>query len=391
MNASKKVEFRTSLVSILACLVFGIAAFVSVTPAKGDKPVPPPPPLPPVKYLVTWLDSLGRTDVITGDVNSLGQVVGEARNLSADGTAYVNRTAFVYDPSLDFAIDGLVDGDVCDLNVLTPVLGWTLRQAWGINELSQIVGSAQNNTTGESRGFVINAAWNECVLLPSPIPSHPSGQYAKRINNFGDVLAMEGGGWITAYTWNGTSNTYDVTGSWQQNSTSTAFNDFGQILLVNGQRYTPGTGWTNFATTYGINFAMGMNNSGMFVGGRSVGRTRYCFRFTDPNQMFDIAQGVRATSDINADGDVCLMPGGGSRGSIYTNHDGLLALDNMVDGTVGNVANWKNAVITYTEAMSDDVVFPPNTGFGFICGRGVFSTKGSSISTTKAYLLTPHQ
>ena len=40
MNASKKVKFRTSLVSVLACLVFGLATFVSVTPAKGDKPVP---------------------------------------------------------------------------------------------------------------------------------------------------------------------------------------------------------------------------------------------------------------------------------------------------------------------------------------------------------------
>ena len=69
------------------------------------------------------------------------------------------------DPSRDFAIDGLVDGDVCDLNVLTPVSGWTLRQAWGINEFSQIVGSAQNNTTGENRGFVINAAWTEGLVM----------------------------------------------------------------------------------------------------------------------------------------------------------------------------------------------------------------------------------
>lgn len=386
MNASKKIKSSMCL----AFLVIGSAGLVAVTPAKAAKPVPPPPP-PPVRYLVTWLDSLGRSDVITGDVNSLGQVVGESRNLSADGTTYIDRTAFVYDRSLDLAIDGLIDGDVCNLNVLTPVSGWTLTQAWGINEFSQIVGSAQNNTTGESRGFVINAAWTQCVLLPSPNASHPSGQYAKRINNLGDVLALEGGGWITTYTWNATSNLYYVTGSWQQNSTPQAYNDFGQILLVNGLRYTPGIeGWTNFATTYGIFFAMGMNNSGMFVGGRTVGRTRYCFRFTDPNQMFDIAQGVRATSDINTDGDVCLMPGSGSRGSIYTNHDGLWALDNMVNGTASDVANWKNAVITYTEAMSDDVVFPPGTGFGFICGRGVFSTSGNSTSTSRAYLLTPH-
>ena len=54
----------------------------------------------------------------------------------------------------------------------------------------------------------------------------------------------------------------------------TDFNDARQILLVDGQRYTPDIGWENFGSEYGISFASGMNNDGMFVGKRVVGRSK---------------------------------------------------------------------------------------------------------------------
>lgn len=269
--------------------------------------------------------------------------------------------------------------------------GWLAIKASGMNESGQIVGQAKNVDTGETRGFMFDPQGPQCVLLPPPL--HSPGQTAREINNFGDILASEGGGWITQYTWDASNDEYVLTDSWQKNSSIiVGFNDSGQILLVNGLRYTPGIGWEDFsATTYGIKFYRGMSNIGAFVGAREEGKgkfpTRFCYRFTDgdPDEMLDIVEGAGTASDVNSDGDVCLIPG--HRGFIYTDEDGLWALDNMVTGDPADVEDWGNALFTYVRKISDR----DETGFRSICGRAVFSTKfrGKTTTTVSAFLLTP--
>ncbi len=175
---------RRSLPLFVTVLLVGS---MTVTPARGGKPVPPP-PLPPVHYNLTWLGSLGRTSVEVWDINNSGHVVGEVRNLSADGTTYIDRTAFVS--------AGGSSGVVIDLNfAVGTIIGqanrtdWKLTAAFGINETNHIVGQA-TNVLGQSRGFVTNDLWTQCMLLPTPLPPLPTGvQLAKKINNWGDVVA----------------------------------------------------------------------------------------------------------------------------------------------------------------------------------------------------------
>ena len=125
---------------------------------------------------------------------------------------------------------------------------WTATCATGINDSGQIVGSAENDDTGETRGFMFDPQSPRCVLLPKPL--NGPGQTAEKINNLGDIVAAEEGGWKTQYTWDADEG-YVVVGSWQKDSGISAFNDCGQILLNNGFRYTPDTGWERVRASRG--------------------------------------------------------------------------------------------------------------------------------------------
>ena len=70
-----------------------LAAIVgAVRPANGQKPVPPPPSPPPVNYVITWLDPLGKRYARVEDMNNSGHVVGEVHNTGGVG---VDSLAFV--------------------------------------------------------------------------------------------------------------------------------------------------------------------------------------------------------------------------------------------------------------------------------------------------------
>jgi hypothetical protein len=380
-----KLEVKLLLLGIVAAVVLA-----SGMTAMAKKPTPPPPVDPPVNYWITWFDSLGRNQAYPNgmsDVDDVGTViVGTVYDTiySTDGAYNTNHTAFVYLASLD-----QVD-DLNDLIADPSFDGWTANAANGINMSGQIVGQARNDETSETRGFVFDMFGSEpsCVLLPVPVNS--PGQTAVRVNVLGDVVAAEGGGWKTLYGWDAAENGYFVVGSWQTGSSLTAFNDFGQILLVDGRRYTPGIGWENFGTTYGIQFAMGMNNFGTFVGKRettSKKPRRFCFRFTDgdPDQMLDIMESSRSAWDVNWYGDTCITDT--RRAFLYTDEEGLWALDDLVTGATVDVEDWENASITYARHINDR----DETGFGSICGNAVFSTtvRGKTTSTMHPFLLTP--
>ena len=233
-----------------------------------------------------------------------------------------------------------------------------------------------------------------CVLLPPPL--NGIGQMAKRINNFSEIVAYEGdswAGWKTLYAWDDDLGGYVRVDSWLMESSITAFNDRGQILLSTGLRYTPDTGWEDFSATYGIWFAQGMNNDGTFVGKREEGDKKtktYCFRFTDgvdgnPDEMLDIMESPRSAWDVNSDGDVCITDT--YRAYLYTDDEGLWALDNMVIGATADVQNWEDSTITYATNISDR----DTTGFGSICGHALKSTRvrGTTTTTVTAFILTP--
>ncbi len=159
-----------------------------------------------------------------------------------------------------------------------------------------------------------------------------------------------------------------------------AFNDNGQIL-VNGSRYSPSIGWQDFSADRVV-FSLGMNQYGDFVGSRDIGTKRYSFRYTN-GQMLDLTTG-RAATDINSDGDVCVSPS--NRGYVYTNKNGMLALDNLVIGSSTDITDWQNASSTQVEAMTDDV---GSTGFGAIAGKGVFIPRGVGTTVSRPFLLSP--
>jgi hypothetical protein len=383
-----KVTCRWFLLPVLVCVVLSSAVMVRV---EGGKPTPPPPP--PVYYNVTWLDSIDWFDNLDRKytqacaINKSGDVVGFGYNVidSAEGSYNADFAAFVYDASNQLSLD---------LNALELMPGWSFIRANGINESRQIVGGVVNKTTGEYRGFMFNLSDRMCVLLPDPVQA---GQAAQKINNdlhsgVGDVLATEGS-WITQYTWDGDKYVMKTGCSWLTDSFPTGFNDSGQILLRDGARYTPGgvPEWEDFGATYGIRFAQAMNNDGTFVGNRVLpnGGKLYSFRFTNPDQMVNIATG-RAAAGVNSDGDVCVNPS--TRAYVYTdmNHWGLLALDNMV---TGDVSDWMDATLTYVTGITDRYTgLGVPTNFGSICGYAVFTTSSKGTTTTtgyRAFMLTP--
>jgi hypothetical protein len=231
-----------------------------------------------------------------------------------------------------------------------------------------------------------------CVLLPQPL--NGLGQTAEKINNLGDIVASEEGGWKTQYAWDDDLDGYVLVDSWQEESSITAFNDRGQILLSNGLRYTPSTGWEDFSATYDIRFAVGMNNDGTFVGKREKkerGTRRFSFRFTDgsdgnPAEMLDIMENDRSAWDVNSHGDVCITDV--CRAHLYMDDHGLWALDDMVIGATADVENWTDSLITYATDTSDRDA----TGFGSICGHAYKITtidKKTRTRTMTAFILTP--
>ena len=120
-------------------------------------------------YEITWLDKLGRNWAGTEDINNAGDVVGYVYDyvvLKRESYS-TNHTAFVYVAS---------EGGVIDLNVMINDMiadssfeGWTATSAIGINDSGQIVGKAENDVTGETRGFMFDPIGQLCVLLPLPI------------------------------------------------------------------------------------------------------------------------------------------------------------------------------------------------------------------------------
>ena len=389
---SVKVRRSWCMLSVIGSVVLASTMLVQVVQVEAKKPIPPPPPDPPVEYLITWLDRLGRERALTEDMNNAGNVVGSVYDyVDLDGGYYTNRTAFVYVASLDQVIDlneminGMLDDDDPSFD------GWTATSANGINDLGQIAGSAENDVTGETRGFMFDPQGPLCVLLPQPL--NGPGQTAVKINNLSDIVATEEGGWKTQYEGNALDG-YALVGSWLRESSITAFNDRGQILLSNGLRYTPGAGWEDFSATYDILFAVGMNNDGTFVGSREKkerGTRRFSFRFTDgsdgnPAEMLDIMANVRSAWDVNSHGDVCITDV--VRAHLYMDDHGLWALDDMVIGATADVENWTDSSITYATDISDRDA----TGFGSISGYAYKITtidKKTTTRTMTAFILTP--
>ncbi len=100
------------------------------------------------------LGTLGGNDSYAVSINDLGQIVGYAQNASGDYRATL------------FDISGI--GDNIDLNTLIdPGLGWTLRDAYGINDNDWIVGYGYN-PTGRHRAFLLRPRNTAPVAIAGP-------------------------------------------------------------------------------------------------------------------------------------------------------------------------------------------------------------------------------
>jgi probable HAF family extracellular repeat protein len=152
------------------------------------------------QHAFIWSEATGMSDLgvqgngsLANGINNLGQVVGESNggfssffwseatgaiNLDTFGS---NRRIYAYDINSSGQIVGygspapgsgdravLWDnylGEAVDLNTISPVSGWILREATGINEKGEITGWMQSTTSAELHAF---------VLTPTPVPLPPA-------------------------------------------------------------------------------------------------------------------------------------------------------------------------------------------------------------------------
>ena len=132
-----------------------------------------------------------------------------------------------------------------------------------------------------------------------------------------------------------------------------------------------------------------MNQDGAFTGRATAYRNRnkkgsfgdVAFRFTDPDQM-DILTDLGSLSNgggINSHGDVSVRVGHG-RGYVYTDRDGLLALDDLLVGDEADISMWMDMSPINVGPMTER---DPITGFGQVGGTA------HEYPASYAFVLTP--
>lgn len=377
--------------AIVIGIVSAILLATNLSALYAGKPAPPPPP---VHYELKWLGTLGGLQSTANDINYEGVVVGDSYDVLG------NPRPFVCSPPYDVIVD---------LNDIAPVpAGWTLTQAKEINSLGQIVGSAFNSDTSKSQAYVFDQAGGTLTLLPlSDEQSFSHHGYC--INDLGEVAAVRTGPlqyYAVLYRRDVTSGDYFV---WQEFpfGSPTAMNNFGQLVNVSGQLYDADTR-TLFTFTDDRDIR-DINDLGVFVGGVDVPSKkppgsvdRAAYRDPDgPGPALEIltkgrTYGCRAYG-VNLDADVCLVGPASKAGQnapfIYTDEDGLLALNDLLVGTTSDLAKWSESswVGTFVSAISDRSVVAPQVshGWGRICGTATFRIADDANDPTEAFVLTP--
>jgi probable HAF family extracellular repeat protein len=369
---------------------------------KGGKK---PSPGPGVGYWFTWLGTLGGEESTASGVNNGGVVVGSADLPNGETHAFrvvpdVSQSGdLVYYRDSDG--DGLNDlmQDVNDLGIWVdqtrqPISPCTALSAVDVNARGELVGTAEDADTGETRVFFFDPASGDLVLLPPPAGLEDSGAdfVATAINDAGDVVGYavfpDGSSTAVFYRWGPELVALDLgipvatsfVIRWADLNNPGILGEV-QIVTAAGYRLTlhadliieeQDLEFFNRLENFGINDQGAMcgrkvSNSGKGKSSDPGGAFRYAEQLLTLLQSDSFA--IRGRS-INSAGDVIVQPGW-----LYHDSLGLLGLQDLVV----NPPLWGPGNERYNPVGMTD---RDATGFPTICGRGV-------SNGYKAWVLTP--
>ena len=175
-------QTRTAFLCSLTLALFVLFAVIESS-AQAQSPT--------VRYRLTWLNNSIwnlNSGVFVNDMNDAGLVVGSAKDATL-----VNSRAFVY--SNGFLIN-LNTPNVQWTDQGTTVNGWTAITANGINTLGQIVGTAKNSSGNSRVYVALNALGTAPQFMLLPSVAGANGTEGRRINDGGVVLAFALTGWV---------------------------------------------------------------------------------------------------------------------------------------------------------------------------------------------------
>ena len=359
MNSSTR-----KLLLVAALAVISSVSLLQHMASAGKTPPPPTLPPMPIDYLVTWLNAPpGGSNSQATSSNTAGTVAGYYADVNGKSRACIWTAA-----------------GVSDLTDNSPVPnGWTLITARAINESGQIVGTAQNQATGQKRMYRYDPPTGttapQITLMGDPTSSVSySIAYMRPLNNLGDVAysATLADGKHYAYV-----QTMDNTLFQLQGYGFNSINDWRQ--LVGGNiRWNAASG--RVETFSSSITAADINASGTFVG-RMVtnGRTYKAMRYKTSAQVIGPASSF--AFGINSSNDVVGPVLDTGVGFIFTDTYGYVDLDTLVIAANANdLATWVSATAIGPMKITDHAL----NGFGDICGTASFSG-----NVNRAFVLTP--
>ena len=228
----------------------------------------------------------GATNFTPTAINNLGQVVGYVR----EGT----QGAYTYTSAL------YSDGSI---SLLPNMAGFTNGQAYDINDLGQIVGTAFDSTT--SRGFLYSTgSYTNLGVLPGGTVSTAHG-----INNLGQITGSSAGrgyfysaGTMTDIGLLFPSATNSFSSGAAINNAGTIAGSSGSDFGIPGQIYHA-VSWSNGTLTgYTADpraVSTAINNNGVLVGWGQFA-TNWAILY-DNGQRFDMAEALRNVFGANSD------------------------------------------------------------------------------------------
>lgn len=370
------------------CLSVLLAATLATTSLaeKGGKPGGGggggDPPAAPINYEIQWFGNLDGSGFYASDINNKGQIVGSGWDETNTRVAYVLLPRDLdEDDVLDYANEMIVD--INDMFVLdangdatsepTVPGGWRANRAESINEFDEVAGTLWD---GANRAvYTIDLVTQTMVVI-----AENTGVNAK-INDLGEIAYtkfVDGVELIHVYRPGQGSENLGI------GPTLWGFNNAGQVTGSDESswafRYTPGdTPADDDILTIGQYYFDGdLNQSGSFTLGYTQSpRKRRAYRYSDANELQELGSAAGSPTGINNDGDVLIIKSGSSY--VYTDQHGVLTLDDLVVGSIDDLADWLVSDSIDSSAINDR----DGTGFGQIIGAATID--GVSVG----FVLTP--